>query len=301
MKDFTLSDGAERLWRLLAHYGATPYTAPGWRAADEWLAQTLAVTERTVRRYRAALVAAGILVERLNEMNEVEFRLRRLPAPTSLSPTEADAIARLMQNPEEVSTWLLQWFRWLMEQNGIASETIETYYRLFPPRTILPMTLQGDGTEASHTGQPMPHPTVSDGTRDRVSHQIEDSGFMDSVQESESASNTSDHTPSSFADSPSPAPRHLLRSMVESFGVFPDAAHAIANRLVQTGYTQAETKRLLDHLWQETRGQVGLLVYRLTKRPLPPRHAVQTGQWRNAPYKNEREARTKRLFRDMLD
>ncbi len=302
-----LSEGAEHLWRLLAHYGTEmPYTAPGLRAADEWLAETLGVTERTVRRYRAALVAAGILAERLNDLNEVEFRLRRLPAPQSLSATDAAAIARMMQQPEQVSSWLLQWFRWLMEQNGIEGTLIEAYYREQPPRSFL--VPPPDGTEPSPTGQPLSQPPVADGTRDKLSHQEEDSIQKYRYPEPIPFTTPSVTITSSLPDNPAshathdpPAPRHVLRSLVESFGVFPDQAHAIAGRLVQVGYSQAEAKRLLDHLWQETRGQVGLLVYRLTKRPLPPRHLVQSGQWRTPSPRPEREAQTKKLFREMLE
>jgi len=89
--------------------------------------------------------------------------------------------------------------------------------------------------------------------------------------------------------------------MVEDYGVFPDSAHAIANKLAQAGYTESETAHLLKHLWQETRGQVGLLVYRLTKRALPPRHALEQGTQRKPAYQNERDAATKKMFREMLE
>jgi hypothetical protein len=283
MSEGRLSEGAKRLWRWLAQEGAVhPVTAPGCRAADGWLAEALGVTERTIRRYRAALAAAGILREQLNAHNAMEFRLMRLPdpphpAPTPLGMDRVEALlVRLVR--ERLATAI-------PEAERAALNLLLTTLPDDPPRDALSQALSPAGQGASQS-------TVRDGTRDGLSHQVEDNpSYLPLLI------NPSPPPPS--AAPPPATPRHQLREAVEAYGVFPDAAHAIANKMAQAGYTATEATQLLQALWQETRGQVGLLVYRLTKRPLPPHDELTKGTRR--PAIPEREQRTKHLFREMLE
>lgn len=286
MSEERLSEGAERLWRWLAQEGADhPVTAPGCRAADGWLAEALGVTERTVRRYRAALVAAGILREALNAHNAVEFRLTRFPDPPRA------AVGAPCLGIDRVEALLVRLVRERLATAIPEAERAALNLLL----TTLP---ENDAMESlSHAlppaGQDASHPPVQDGTWDGVSHQVEDRPSYLPLLINPSP------PPSLANPTPAATPRHQLREAVESYGVFPDAAHAIANKLAQAGYTLPDATQLLQALWQETRGQVGLLVYRLTKRPLPPRDAISTTPPR--PPLPKREQRTKQMFREMLE
>lgn len=291
MNKTTLSEGAERLWWLLAGYQQTaPYTAPGCRVADQWLAVELGVTERTVRRYRAALAAAGVLRERLNDSNHLELRLLHLPnARPTTPPMQSHTPAHIRHLLQQIEIALVS-----------GAITLPTLSMMSAPAPLVESKGVGPyPTPLSPAGQVLSRASVGDGTRDRLSHQEEDRASLTPL--------LIDTPPSPALSDPAlpptepPPPRHQVRAVVESYGVFPDSAHAIANKLVQAQYTQEEAERLLKHLWQETRGQVGLLVYRLTKRPLPPRHAIEGDRERKPAYRSEREAATKKLFREMLE
>jgi hypothetical protein len=295
-----LSEGAERLWQLLATYGAqTPFTAPGCRAADGWLAEMLGVTERTIRRYRAALVAAGILREQINANNALEFRLYRYPTP----PVTHGQGTAMPLHTNTLGAFLMTLIREQALPDDGGSVTVAGLQEL------LAIPLPAEALSAlshalPHAGQPLTHATVKDGTRDSLSHQEEDTpSFTPLLINTPTPFPASEPSTSLPSDSPTTVPpRHVVRSLVESYGVFPDSAHAIANKIVQAGYSHTATEQLLKDLWQETRGQVGLMVYRLTKRPLPARHLVESGAWRaKATHHNEREASTKKMFREMLD
>ncbi len=269
----TLPAGAERLWCLLADYPpTTPYTAHGCRAADAWLAAELGVTPRTVRRYRAALAAAGVLRERLNEHNLLEFRLLRLPAPSARTDaTSPPAHIRELLRHVEIA---------------LRSGTLTIPGLSIAPDPALSAET-GCPAAPPHPGQPLSRATVEDGTRDTLSHYEEDTPsltplLIDSPPTPALTGSGASPLSGDMPDAPSP-PRHRLRTLVESYGVFPDSAHAIANKLAQAHYSEDDTERLLKHLWQETRGQVGLLVYRLTKRALPPRDAIDGSGARPSP------------------
>ena len=102
----SIPEGAERLWLLLARYPAeTPFTAPGSRAADADLAAELGVTERTARRYRAALVGAGILREHWQEANILELRLLRRPFASASTAPASDTRGRCREQQRPLSSW----------------------------------------------------------------------------------------------------------------------------------------------------------------------------------------------------